>query len=168
MHGCGHPDKLYAKVFTFSRPRYVRIVRKERIAMRMLAQNSSDCFDRNTELLYNPSSSFTLNLTFSACGRNTHSRSRHLSRHPPFFVAPGKSGGCGVAGDWSASSPSFLAAAELEFAAIASLFLSQRWPERTASTTYVWGYTVDWWRDIRSITGKLINLRRKSEIKLSK
>ena len=89
----------YAKVFTFSRPRYVRIVRKERIAMRMLAQNSSDCFDRNTELLYNPSNSFTLNLTFSACGRNTHSRSRHLSRQPPFFVAPGKSGGCGVAGD---------------------------------------------------------------------
>ena len=129
-------------VLTFSRTRYVKMVRKERIAVSTLAQNSSDCFDRNTELLYSTSNSFTLNLTFSACGRNTHSLSRHLSRQPPFFVAPGRSGGCGVAGDCSApSSPNFLATAELEFAAITSLFLSQTMtPQRTASINCTrWG-----------------------------
>ena len=144
--GVGTSVNYSAKVLTFSRPRYVRIVRKDSIAMRTLAQKSSDCFDRNTELLYNPSNSFTLNLTFSACGRKTHSRSRHLSLQPPFFDAPGKSVGCGVDGGLSTSSPSLLAAAELEFAAMtAALFLAQRWSQADCQYAVRTGYTADWW-----------------------
>ena len=74
------------------------------------AESSSDCFCRNTEFLYNPSISFTLNFTLS--GLKTHSDFRLRPPHPFFSVVSDSS--CSRRALPGGGS-SYLAAAELAF-----------------------------------------------------